>query len=165
MNFSSEFIIANLPLNWKDVLWGYRHKLIGWRTPVDIAVARTNDGQLNDPLVDELSVVDKDSVWRVGEILDELAEQVETSDEFSKKRWLYLSLLLLQESVGDQAMKLQGIEEIYTDFDYPEEIAGFVPYMPSTDGFDPGKHTFAENCDRIMAKLNRYLEETKLWLV
>jgi hypothetical protein len=53
---------------------------------------------------------------------------------------------------------LETVEAIYADFDYPEEVAQFVRYMPVTDGYDPSCYSAEESQARLFEKWQGYLE-------
>ena len=51
----------------------------------------------------------------------------------AKKKWLCLILAWLYERRVEVDDPFSIINEIYADFDYPEEIKGFASYMPSRE--------------------------------
>ncbi|MBE1496347.1 hypothetical protein H4696_003447 [Amycolatopsis lexingtonensis] len=48
--------------------------------------------------------------------------------------WIYLSLAWIYQSNLTEDALLNVIEELYSDFEYPEEMEGFVKYMPPPVG-------------------------------
>ena len=157
MPIPSSLVCNRIPLTWSDVLWGYKRQLLGWSTVVDFAIARMS-AEASDPLEIELAGLQKSETHRVGELLQELASKEKTSDsELSKYKWLYLSLVSLFESRATVSDPLGEVETIYADFDYPSEITGFVRYMPVTDGYDPSRHSKAENEERLFEQWRLYL--------
>jgi len=160
MFFSAEYLIANVALDWADVLWGYHRQLIGWRVPIAIAAARLAN-RPHEPLEDDLAGLDKDHDWRVGQILEDLAACAPAHDDASRNKWLYITLLWLyenRESLDDLFAKL---DEVFADFNYPDEMISFAPMMPCTDGFDPRGQTASENRSGILANWTEYLEMAK----
>jgi hypothetical protein len=49
------------------------------------------------------------------------------------------------------------VEEVYAEFDYPDEVASFVRYMPAGNGYDPRRHSEAENEARLYDEWNRFV--------
>ena len=50
--------------------------------------------------------------------------------EIMERAWLVFSVSLAYILRKDLLDPLQTVEEVYADFDYPEQIASFVRYMP-----------------------------------
>ena len=71
---------------------------------------------------------------QTAEIFEQVEKMAKTESENdrkrSKRRWLYLILAWLYENRASVADPLAEVEEVYSDFDYPEEVARFVRYMP-----------------------------------
>lgn len=142
---------------WCDLLWGYERKLIGWSDVVCFAKDRVAD-QDDDDII-ELSGVDKEATFRVGELLRTLAARdAECDEDKSQQIWLKQVLGWLLRNKANYADPLAEVESIYADFDYPAEIEGFVRYMPVTDCYDPSAHSTEENEQRLYMKWEEYLK-------
>ena len=75
----------------------------------------------------------------------------DTDRQRSKRRWLYLILAWLYENRASVADPLAEVEEIYSDFGYPQEVARFVPYMPpEPDEYWPQPASQEEATERLM---------------
>lgn len=145
------------PLTWSEICYGYSHRLLGWRTVVDLAIKKLEDASSN-PLEVELAGVGKDQAGRVGELLSELSATEPKTDECSKKRrWLFITLKWLYENRPKFADPFGEIEEIYADFQYPPEISHFVRFLPATGGYRPEQHTREENIQRLFDLWHEYL--------
>ena len=157
MLIPSSFLRNRIHLSWRDVLWGYKHQMLGWSTPVDLATDRLSAGS-NDSLEIELAGLQKSEAHQVGQILQKLAEKEKTTDiDLTKRKWLYLTLSWLFENRANILDPLSHVETIYADFDYPSEIKGFVKYMPATGGYNPSQHSKAENEERLFEQWRKYL--------
>jgi hypothetical protein len=152
-----EFIIERLNLSWRDVLWGYEHQLLGWTSIVGMAKDRTLSGSDN-PRELELSGLGKSETQQIGELLRELASPVGVADEASKEKWLFLVLAWLFNNKDDIKDPLKEVESVYADFGYPDDVAGFVRYMPVTESYDPSQHSAEENESRLYANWKKYLD-------
>ncbi|WP_282611297.1 DUF2247 family protein [Pelagibius sp. Alg239-R121] len=155
---SVEFVLSKVRVDWRDVLWAFEHKLLGWKSVVQLAEKRMLDGSEVD-LEADLAFLGKENAERVGLILRELASaESSRNDSVAQKKWLYVTLAWLFENSKAFSNPLSCVEDIYADFDYPEEIAEFVGYMPPTDGYDPSKHSPEENKQRMLGKWEEYLK-------
>ncbi|MCL5022339.1 MAG: DUF2247 family protein [Nitrospirae bacterium] len=154
------FIKRRCQLSWQEAAWGYEHKFLGWKDIIELARSLA-DGCSDDAIVivKELSSLDKDRVWLVGELLNKLAasEQPE-SDEHLRRKWLYLVLARLFDRRRDLDDPLGEVEAVYADFDYPSEIEGFVRYMPVSGTYDPAKHPVSDNESRLFMLWEEYLD-------
>jgi hypothetical protein len=154
------FIKGLTRLSWVEAAWGYHNQYIGWSDAVDLACDCFTE---NDPTVVELAGLSKSEAFEAGQLLDTLAAKACDGDEkMIKAKWLYLSLAWLFESRASSPDFLEGIEVIYSDFDYPADIAQFVNYMPATDGYDPSAHSTEENHSRLLSKWRSYLDAKSL---
>jgi hypothetical protein len=151
------FIRERTRLSWFDASVGYHQHWLGWSGAVELACDRLSEGE-DGALVVELAGVSKGEANRVGELLDKLASAEVTDEAASKAKWLYLNLAWLFENQDFVADPLEEVEGIYADFDYPEDVACFVRYMPVTDGYDPSTHSAAENQSRLFANWKGYLD-------
>ena len=152
------FIRERTRLSWSEAALGYHKQWLGWNGAVELACDRLSEGE-DGPLVVELAGLSKAEAHCVGELLDKLAASPETDDASSSNtKWLYLRLAWLFENREAVDDALEEVETIYADFDYPEDVAPFVRYMPVTDGYDPSAHSPAENQARLIANWKSYLE-------
>ena len=152
------FILEKASVGWRDLLWGYENKFLGWRSIVEFSEKRIPE--VSDDLAVSLANFTKEDAGKVGNVLRDLAgKEPIISDEKIKEKWLYIVLSWLFEKRSEFSDPLACVEEVYADFDYPDEIAGFVRYMPVTDGYDTSKHTPEENEKRLQSKWKEYLEK------
>jgi hypothetical protein len=91
---------------------------------------------------------------RSGDLPDLSSEDLGDSRELSAV-WIYLSLAWLHQSGLSEQQLFNVIEELYSDFEYPEEMEGFVKYMPPPPG---GKGGISGMAERLEAFL-RYSED------
>ena len=57
----------------------------------------------------------------------------------------YLILDTARNSLFETNALLEFAEEVYADFDYPEDMNSFIKYMPVSDDYNPSLHTEEEN--------------------
>ena len=162
MIFTFEFIRKNIPLDWNDVLWGYSRGLVGWRVPVELAKLKALNKTQNR-VVDELAKIDKDHDWKIRDLLEELIIEESKPESQSKIKWLYLTMLQLYENKEHEDNIFDLVNDVYIEYDFPEEIITFVPMLPPKDGYVPGAHTINENRDRLLKIWFDYLQRTKIY--
>lgn len=157
----SSFIRRHVFLSWRDMLWGYKRRLIEESSVIAMAQDRLLCGS-NDPLEVELASLRKSEIQEVGELLCNMAgKEPEVAGAASAKKWLFLVLAWLFEQRSSVSDPFCEINSIYADFDYPPEIEGFVSYMPPSDGHDPLKHSKEENESRLLSKWEQFLFAAK----
>lgn len=153
------FISKNdIKLNWQDVLWGYEHHFLGWKDVVNYANRKVIEEFNYDESVIELSMIDKTTAYKIERLLKNIVKE---DSFYNTEKWLYIVLLDLFNERDKLDDPLGKVEEIYEDFDYPEEIECFVRYMPSTDDYDPNKHMYEENINRLYLNWENYLISKK----
>jgi hypothetical protein len=152
------FIKGLTHLSWAEAAWGYHNQYVGWSDVVDMACDCLAENE-DESIVVELAGLSKSEASEAGQLLDKLAAKAIDGDEKARKaKWLYLSLAWLFENRASSPDPLEAVEELYSDFDYPEDVAQFVRYMPVTDGYDPSAHSNEENHSRLLSKWRSYLE-------
>lgn len=131
MNFQipSTFIKARARLTWREVELGLQNRWLADETPIDLAIDRVTTGD-NSPDALELASLLPNEKYKVIEIVRRLAA---SDPQYSPKKWLFLLLAWLYEQRDVVEDALGMVEQLYADFDYPDEIASFVRYMPPKD--------------------------------
>lgn len=153
-----QFVQSKSSLNWRDCLWAYKRELLTWKDLIQVALERVKSGSDN-VLEIELSNVGKDSVWKVSELAQALAEQGGNSEEESKQKWLFLCLGWAYENREKIPDPLGAVEGIYADFDYPSVIESFVRFLPPSDEYVPAKFSQEQNHQRLMTKWSEFLSK------
>jgi hypothetical protein len=151
-----QFAEKKVRLRWADLLWGYEKALITWRDLVYFAKEKEIDG-VADELELELSTVDKNCVWKVRELAENLRKNESFKEDDLKNNWMFLTLSWIYENRENFADPLELVEEVYADYGYPDQLIPFVRFIPPLDGYDPASHTKEENVDRLMKNWESYL--------
>ncbi|WP_124355248.1 DUF2247 family protein [Pseudomonas chlororaphis] len=154
------FIYNCVRLCWRDVLWGYEHKLVGWEFIVGIANFRVSNGSV-EPLEIDLVCLGEFDIREIEIGLCSLAGSEERPSVVdSRMKWLFVALKWLFENKNEIADPLGEVELIYEDFDFPSEIESFVRYMPPLDGYKPEEHSAQQNLERLFFNWHSFLEES-----
>jgi hypothetical protein len=156
LKIPAAFIMSRVYMSWREVQFGLANELLDHQALVDCAVeALTRVEQPSNALIDLASSSRNDPVR---DLVDQLsAGEVERTEAEIRDKWLYVVLAWLYEQRGAVSDPLQSVEEVYADFGYPEEVAGFVRYMPM-DGPDLGSREANER--RLIERWKQYLDST-----
>jgi len=112
----------------------------GWLSPGDavaIAVEKLDRGCLLTPPEERLALLLADDLDEVPALVSELVVGYEPT-ELRERLWLFLALDWLADHRGDFEDPYEVIEMLYADFDYTDEIAGLVRWMPMAEGGSTG---------------------------
>lgn len=151
------FILDRTCLSWREAAWGYHNQYFSCADALELAYTHFANGE-EDATVAELAGLFKNQTLEIGDYLNKLASmEGDVKDASIKSKWLYLILSWLFENRGAFDDAFDVVEMIYSDFDYPEEMAPFVRYMPITDGYNTSAHSSDENYDRLFAKWTDYI--------
>lgn len=150
-----DFIESKLGgLTWQDALFGLENQLIDPRAIQELAVTDLDQPEPPASLIELATSETHDPV--LDQVRDLAERESIQADSLSSRRWLYLVLAWLFEHRDQLPDPLQAVETVYAEFDYPEDVAGFVRYMPSDD---PDLADRQLNEERLIGKWGRYLSE------
>ncbi len=128
-DLTKDFIVRNADLAWQDMLYGLDHGYIDERTVRDLAIEKVRADSSLESCEMRLSVLNDSDLYRVREILTQaISTHTIEQEDRPKRKWCFLSLQWLFEHKDQVADPLGAVDEIYADFDYPEEVAPFVSY-------------------------------------
>jgi hypothetical protein len=124
-----EFIRQRVRLGWNEIEFGIEHGLISPKVAIDRATEQLcSDETSPKEAVEMASLTEGESV---AGLVSRLAQaEPPPPGERVKEKWLYIVLAWLFENRETLVDPLGVVEEVYSDFDYPREVASFVRYMP-----------------------------------
>jgi len=158
LSITAHFIETRAALTWREIAHGIDNELLSVESAVAFAAARVGAEKAPDSLLVDLARLRSGEPAR--DLVDELAaNEPEQDSDYIRMKWLYLVLSWVFEHQGAFADPLAIVEEVYAEFDYPEEAAHFVPYMPMR-GPDLGSK--AANRGRLFESWKQYLDEARL---
>ncbi|HVZ38834.1 MAG TPA: DUF2247 family protein [Candidatus Kapabacteria bacterium] len=151
-----DFICRSVDIDWQDILFGLENELISSTVAIEQAtVILNNSGRYEPDIVDVASCSPADPII---ELVARLARREQPRPEGNvREKWLYIILAWLYDHRHSIADPLSMVEEVYADFDYPEEVAPFVRYMPMV-GPDLGSREANE--ERMVGNWKAYLDRT-----
>lgn len=150
-----DFLRQRVNLSWPEIKYGVDHQLIAPKVAIDKATDRLCGSA--DASEDEVELAGRSESDSILELVSRLADSENASAEESvRAKWLYLVLAWLFENRGSVSDPLGMVEEVYSDFDYPREVAAFVRSMPMV-GPDLGNRE--QNEARLYDYWKRYLDD------
>lgn len=124
-----QFFRTHFEPTWADVAFGLSLGLIAPDEVVDFAALRI-DATSGRELV-ELAGLGRDEINQTTNLVRKLAACEEPREaEAAKQRWLYVVLDFLHKHRRADSDLPAQVEDIYVEFDYPDELSRFIPYMP-----------------------------------
>lgn len=126
-NIPYEFVRPRAILTWRDIQFGFARKYISLHTVLQIAreryltagAAHETERELAHCQFEEHGI----------ELIARLVKN-DTSPDETQSKWLFLLLAWAMFNRSNLKDPLEVVEVIYSDLDYPPEIASFVRYMP-----------------------------------
>lgn len=119
--------------SWQEILYGMENKIIDRSDVINYATRILDEGILGFDWVLKIAIADEyeDILPYIHEVIN-----LEDSEDDStiQNKWRYSILKELYAKKSKYEDFNEKVEEIYADFDYPEDMAGFIGYMPSVDG-------------------------------
>ncbi|XKK19886.1 DUF2247 family protein [Bacillus sp. A17A.1] len=154
------FETYKLPYSWATLLTGLK---LGLLSIEEIVAYAENDLLDNSHVMDntllELTCgkYDKEKAIELIEtIVMDLA--IRWNGDIEERKWRYCILMYMREKNNDYNTLLENVANLYSDFNYPEDMEGFIYYLEPDDGYDPSKYTKSENIRRLINKLDSFLQ-------
>jgi hypothetical protein len=137
MRLPAPFVIERASPTGAELAYGFREGWLSRKDVVEVALAKYKADVVLSPPEEELALLLPDDLDRV----DDVVSVLEFSDEPVEQRerlWLFLALAWLLDHRSDYEDPLGVIEQLYADFEYPEEIRSLVRFIPLGPGDVPG---------------------------
>lgn len=146
------FIAQRVRLTWREVRFGIDEGLFSPPESIELASDLLSQGD-DSPAILELA-----SKGRNEPVMEAVASLAETEAERDtveiRRLWAFLILAWILEHRNQYQDPLDLAEKVYADLDYPEQVAPFIRYMPSSEP-DLGDPILNEA--RLFAKWEQYL--------
>lgn len=152
----------DVEVKWSTIYWGIKNNLLNIKSISDYTIDFIeNHPNINIPELMELIWNNNEKV-KVIELLETMERKepdiFKLSDTLDINKWRYCIVKSIRKSELSNSEILDKIEIIYADFDYPVELSEAVRYMPPQDGYNPLKHSKEENEQRMIKKIDEFLE-------
>lgn len=169
----NDFKKNNISISWKTIYIGRKLNLINSNFIEDFASQYLSEHyKLDNINIIELAYGLKDNFEindRLEKLLKELNIKIEensTDWEIEKRKWRFIKLQsLLYKNYSNREL-IDAIENVYWDFDHPNEMNEFLIYMPpaSDDEYNFNNHSVAENLAHIIQRFRNFLVKEQLEL-
>jgi hypothetical protein len=157
IRMSYDYVTNLISPTWKDIRFLIQECYFPEEVAVTHAIHLLNEKNLNQEEIMNLVCLKKDeSIYPDVDILAN--KENGESEEIVNNKALFLVLNWIYENKSKFKDPLGAVEEVYSDFDYPEDISGFIRYMPSNE---PDLGSLDLNLKRIDEKWKIYLENEK----
>lgn len=156
LKISSAFVRERrVPLSWPDIRFGLEKELLDPAAAIDFAIDQVAEEDKPSAVLLDLAGAGEND--RLEEFVDRLAgDRQAAADDRTREKWLYLVLAWIYQHRDRYADPLQMVEEVYSDFNYPQDVAKFVRYMPMAG---PGLGSNQDNEQRLFERWESYLKE------
>lgn len=153
-----KYVIDHITLTWSDLLFAVDRGYMTTMAVIEHAMYVI--GKEQEPSQKVLELAWENSEESILSYLNELSSECSNQGGYSPKdKFLYLLLNWLFEHKAQYPDPLGMVEIIYADFDYPEELDGFVRYMPAQE---PLYKSIEANVERLYNNWRSYLEKEKI---
>ena len=130
---------------WNELKIGLKKSLISEKDIIFYANQILSEGMENFEIIINLSIAEE---GEVEDILNYLVSKEEKTDLKSvNDKWMFAIILDAYIYAHDEIYCV--IDEVYTEFDYPDELSNLIGYMPSND------------TRTLKQKLEEYIEKGK----
>ena len=143
------FIASRVDVTWSLLKFGLENELVEPYAVVEATEIAIQTSEVSGPL---LSLIGAHSE-EVAALVSKLAKEEPTQQV--ERVWLFLVLAWIYHNKTDNSDALESVERVYAEFEYPEEIASFVRYMPK-QGPDLASRSASE--ERLLLRWTEYLE-------
>ena len=149
-----DFVRSRVQIDWNLVLFGLEQELLDPRAASQFAkevfdssnrviVSLTNLNPDADPTPD----------------VRLLTQQSSKNDPSGiEQKWLFIVLDWIFENKSDYTNPLEAVAEVYADFNYPEQMVGFIYYMPSDESLPKNRELCIQ---RLIQKWETFVNECR----
>lgn len=157
LTINSDFLFKEAPwLRWPDIRYGIERGYLTTEGAVRFALDALCATSSQEHY--ELAMLERDELIFVSPLIESLASVEPKDDKLSKKAWVYVLFLWLYRNMGRYSDPLGMVEQLYADFDYPEEVASFVRYMPPLGGGDLSEERLVQEWAGFLTSLRNELQ-------
>lgn len=147
------FILDRVRLWPQELAYGYQHLWISQQDVVRILEAKAAAGDTLTEIEERLLLLLPSDLDQVPALVESLAVGGQP-DESRARVWMFLSLARLLDQRQFVPDPFLVIENLYSDFDYPEEMAPLVRFMPAPPGAELGLDAIARRWEEYVARMS-----------
>jgi hypothetical protein len=140
----SQYIYSKTPwLSWRELFFGLEKGYIDGKELSEYVCDALKS--TSPPEAFELASLEPQENHLARILLKSLNEKYSSTELDPTKPWILLLLSYLFEHKEKYDDPLGIVEQLYADFDYPEEIAPLVRYMPLPEGVEGSEDLLLQN--------------------
>lgn len=148
---SAEFVTARVLLTPGELVYGYRHGWLSEQDVVSVALSAFEAGDDLPSAEEDLALLLSDDIGRVPDLVGNVAETSAVEPDPGGV-WLFLALAWLHDHRSEHLEPFEVIEMLYADFEYPDEIAGLVRFMPPPAGAASGHRALEQRWEDFLSR-------------
>lgn len=150
-----------MDLDWYMIYWGIEHDMLSPNTARDYVCKKI---ECEESVYDE----EIEIAWKTDDILD-ILDNIKKIPDFTdhimekmvqaKEKICAAIMISLRQKEHDISKLFERLEIVYADFDYPEYMDKFIPYMPAGDDYMPQDYSLEANRQRCLDQLDFYIDK------
>lgn len=153
---------SGIDYDWRTLYVGININLIDYNELTIYALKIMEDNEYeDDEFINELAWGIEENLK--GEILTKILLKFNfdmlipqsASWELEVRKLRYAILNYLNNTIDDDNELLKKVEEVYADFNYPQEMEGFIAYMPAKENI--ATNSIEDNIKRMINNLDKFL--------
>ena len=149
------YVYAHAPwLNWSELLYGLEHSFINEKGVSEFACEGLTE-ESSQEAISLASLLPQESYLTL-DLLRELATKEPATETDKEKPWIFLLLSFLFDNKNSYSDPLNIVEQVYSDFDYPEEISPLTRYMPASEGIEGSEDQLFKNWEKALSDYNSF---------
>lgn len=131
IKLSSKNLLQLIPIwTWSEIAFGLEEKILTEKDIMAYAKQILEDNMEQYELVMELAIADEEEV---GNLLLKLVCNSEKEEEDTiRSKWMFA--IIYNNYIYDKKDIHKFIDNVYSEFNYPDEIENLIPYMPCDAG-------------------------------
>jgi|GEM_PF-1121662 len=148
-------------LDWKTILVGFKRNWITKDEVIEFAVNQLSTTNEDDYNVSLLAGSDNESNENILNLIHKYIESknIQLNEGNEIKKWLLAHLILINEGDISDQDKLNKLQEIYSEFEYPEEMAKCsIYYTEPNKEFKKGEY-LSDPLDEMKNLINILMSE------
>lgn len=154
-----DYALSKIQLSWSDIKWAYDNGKISWRSVVSFAKQHLGSDE-NYFVINELSKIGKDSVYRINEILCLLVQNHEYQDSSSMEKWILVELSSIISKKNNNSNPVDELVNIYEEYNCPSALDSFIPWRPARNGVgNPELYSNYSNYEKYYKNLEIFVNE------
>jgi len=149
------YVYAHAPwLSWSQLLYGLEHNFITEKGVSEFACEGLTEKSSKEA-INLASLLPQESYLTL-DLLRGLATDEPAIKTDRAKPWIFLLLSFLFNNRGNYSHPLSIVENIYSGFDYPEEMSPLVRYMPASEGIEGSEGQLFKNWEKVLSDYDSF---------